>query len=208
VRAASTATEIADEAAPLLLLLFEDGVGLGEEEVFGRRETVDGPGDGVEEEGAGFPRNDPDGPSELGMLVFVRVGGGVLFMRLHSGFPAESRKHVYPGAKSLVRHIISVCGGGHTTAEVLSRTHDVTRGRTLRGTIIRASLTDRAAPALTINHGTSVPASDKIRKPSSFIVCETYPGSQQPPPLQQVSPAAQQEFPWQPLVPAIQHPVE
>ena len=60
VRTTSKATEIADEAAPLLLLLFEDGVGLGldEVELLGRSETVDGPLGDVEvvEEGAGSPR--------------------------------------------------------------------------------------------------------------------------------------------------------
>lgn len=81
-------------------MLFEEGVGLGEDEVvgiFGGRETVDGPC-GVVEEGV-VPMNVPDGPSVFGRLVFVRVGG-MLFEALHSGLPTESRKQVYPGARS------------------------------------------------------------------------------------------------------------
>lgn len=40
------------------------------------------------------------------------------------------------------------------------------------------------------------------------VVDETYPESQQPPPLQQDWPEVQQEVPWHPFVPAGQHPVE
>lgn len=98
VRAASTANEMAEDVAPLLLSLFEDGSVVGLEkgvELLGRSETVDGPLGVVEEEGEGFPRNVPDGLSVLGRfvfgrLVFVRVGG-VLLLRLHSGLPPESR---------------------------------------------------------------------------------------------------------------------
>lgn len=50
-------------------------------------ETVDGPPEGVKE----LPMYVPDGLSELGTLVFVRVGGVELVPGLHKGFPAESR---------------------------------------------------------------------------------------------------------------------
>lgn len=112
MKTASTATEIADDAAPLLplLLLFEDGVGLEASrvvEVVGGTTTVGGPlvfveGEG---EGEGVPRNVPDGLFVLGVLVFVRLGGGELSPRLHWGLPAASREQVYPGAseKKLIK---------------------------------------------------------------------------------------------------------
>ena len=82
----------------------------------------------------------------------------------------------------------------------------------MRGPTVGASLTGRAASPLAINDGTSVSAPEKKLENHpprlQFVVYETYPGSQQPPSLQQVSLGVQQELPWHPLVPAGQHPLE
>lgn len=95
-RIASTTVEIADDVAPLLLLLLlpVDGVGeLVEEELLGGSEAVDGPLAVDEEE----PMKVAVGPP---WLEFVRDGGMEVFpLRLHLGLPAESRKHVYAGGQ-------------------------------------------------------------------------------------------------------------
>ena len=136
------------------------------EEVVEGSTAVDGPLGVVEVEEV-VPINVPDGLPELAKLVFVRVDGMELPPppALHSGFPAESRKHVYPGArrerKVEQKKTIQCKKGGHTATESLSSAHNITGRLALRGIAsASASFTDRAASPHAIDRSTIVSTHD------------------------------------------------
>ena len=161
-RRASTTIEMADDVTPLLvlLLLFVDGVGDGElveEELLGGGGVVDEllGGRGVVDE---LLEMDEETLGRLAvgppLLEVVKVGGmEVLPPRLHLGLPAESRKQVYPGARSGVEQgRPGRCEDGkHTAAKVLSSAHNVSRILALRSVDASASFTVRAASGHTVD---------------------------------------------------------
>lgn len=147
--------EIADDVAPLLvlLLLFVDEVGDGElveEELLVGSEAVDG-----------FLVTEEE---DLREVAVEMVGGmEVLPPRLHSGLPAESRKHMYPGARSGIEQGRSGPreDGRRTAAKVLSSAHNVARSFALRVVgAAGASFAVRAAPALTVDRSAVISSKD------------------------------------------------